>query len=84
MTEHTESNLLICPECKETFKWDDNVLLVEDKDAYYHEDCIDVYPATYLVMDKHGDVLSMTDTDVDMALSTMDEGEFVDIEEDEE
>lgn len=80
MTEHTESNLLICPECKETFKWDDNALLVEDKDAYYHEKCIDMYPMTYLIMDKNGDVLGTADTDADMALSIMEDGEFIDIE----
>lgn len=80
MTEHTESNLLICPECKETFKWDDNALLVEDKDAYYHEGCIEIYPATYLIMDKNGNTLGMVDTDTDMASSIMDEGDFVDIE----
>jgi len=83
MTEHTESNLLICPECNEPFEWDDNVLLVEDKDAYYHEGCIEIYPATYLIMDKNDNVLGMADTDVDMALSIMDDGEFVDIEDEE-
>lgn len=83
MTEHSESNLLICPECKEPFEWDDNALLVESKDAYYHEGCIEIYPMTYLIIDKNGDVLDTTDTDAGMALIIMDEGEFIDMEDEE-
>lgn len=82
MTKHTESNLPFCPECNEPFNWNDSVLFVEDKDAYYHENCISIYPISYLVMDKHGDVLGTVDTDVDMAISIMNHGEFVDTKKD--
>lgn len=84
MTKHTNSNLPVCPDCGEPFKWDDVVIFVDNVDAYYHEKCVNMYPISYLITDKDGDVLGTVDTDANVAFIVMNQDEYTEDDEDDE
>jgi len=35
-----------CPECKETFRWNDDVIHADDN--FYHKDCVQMIPTGYV------------------------------------
>lgn len=39
--------MIRCEECYETFKWDDDVVSVNDD--YYHKKCVEMVPSEYVI-----------------------------------
>lgn len=50
-----------CKECKETFKWDDDVLMHGDN--VYHKECVEVFPISYGIQVIGGDYIGESDND---------------------
>lgn len=49
-----------CTVCEEIFKWDDDVIIVEDD--LYHKDCVELYPIGYIAM-LNGEPIGETEND---------------------
>lgn len=70
-----------CPECKEEVKWDDDVFIGDNGEAY-HKECVTAYPIGYSLFSLDGDYLAQSeDTDM-LAVCVLNNGEYLDEEED--
>lgn len=70
------SELKKCPECKEVFKWDDDVVRIESNNEIYHAECLTIFPIKWFAIVK-GEPLGLIDEEPDMAFSFMTEGEYI-------
>lgn len=68
-----------CKACDDAFKWDDNVIVVDDE--LYHKDCVTIYPTGFVAF-IDGELLGETENDDgEMAFEIID-GLLTDNEED--
>lgn len=68
-----------CEACKESFRWLDDVVIVDDE--IYHTDCVTLYPIGYIAM-LDGEPLGETENeDGQPAYDILDEGEYLEDED---
>ena len=68
-----------CKVCSDYFKWDDEVIEVDDE--YYHKDCVTLYPTGYVAF-LDDDFLGETENaDGTTAYSILEEGKYIDDED---
>lgn len=69
------SQLKQCSACDNPFKWNNDVIIVDDK--FYHKDCVEIYATGYFAM-LDGEVLGETENeDGNYAYDVLEEGEYM-------
>lgn len=66
-----------CEECHETFRWDDDVVNVDDR--YYHKECVQLFPSEYVVY-VNDDYIGVVEYE-DMACCILDSDDYLEDEE---
>lgn len=64
-----------CKSCIEPFRWDDDVILVEDD--IYHKDCVSLYPTGYFAMLDDEPLGETENEDGSMAFEIMEDDEYL-------
>jgi len=65
-----------CDECLEIFKWNDDVLTVDDR--LFHKECVELIPMGYIAMVNDYPVGEVENDD--MACFVLDDGEYLESE----
>lgn len=71
--------LKLCESCGEPFRWDAEVIIVNDE--FYHKSCVTIYSSGYYAM-IDGEILGETENeDGSEAYDILNEGEYLDGED---
>ncbi|WEL45971.1 hypothetical protein P0G38_09305 [Enterococcus casseliflavus] len=65
-----------CKACSDYFKWDDEVIEVDDE--YYHKDCVTLYPTGYVAFLDYDCLGETENADGTTAYSIFEEGQYID------
>lgn len=65
-----------CNECLEVFKWDDDVVNVED--IYFHKDCVELVPSGYVAF-ANDEFIGEVEYE-DSAFQVLNEGDYLEDE----
>lgn len=66
-----------CDECVEVFKWDDDIVNVDDR--YFHKDCVELIPMGYIAF-VDDDPIGEVEYE-DMACFILNDGDYLEGEE---
>lgn len=72
------SKIKLCEACSETFLWDDDVIIIDDK--VYHKDCVSLYPTGYVAFIDDNFLGETENDDGGMAFDWLEKGEYEDDE----